>query len=120
MAFIAVPRLRKILGNRQAHVDNLLGVAKKFNEKSERIERESEDLLMKTKRELLSSEENLVSELEKRSFEEKQKISKEILENANEEIASLKISSEETFRSMSSDLDELVGLALQKIGSQKS
>lgn len=120
MAFFAVPRLKKILDDRRLHVDGLLIVAKKFSEKSEKIEKEAEDLLAKTKREILVAEEKLTGELEKRSLGEKQRISKEILENANKEIDSLKISSEETFKSMSSDLDELVGLALQKIEGRKS
>lgn len=120
MAFFAVPKLKKILEGRQSHIDNLLDVAKKFSEKSGRIEQEAENLLAKTKKEILASEESLASELEKKSFEEKQRISKEILENANKEIASLKISSEETFKEMSSNLDEFLDLALQKIRDQKS
>jgi len=120
MSFFAVPRLKRILDDRRLHIDSLLSVAKKFGEKSEKIEKEAEDLLAKTKREILVAEEKLTGELEKRSLGEKQRISKEILENANKEIDSLKISSEETFKSMSSDLDELVGLALQKIEGRKS
>ena len=120
MAFFAVPRLKKILESRQSHIDNLLNVAKKFSEKSERIEKEAEDLLTKTKREILAAEENLIGVLEKRSFEEKQRISKEILENANKEVASLKVSSEDTFKEMASNLDEFLDLALQKIRDQKS
>lgn len=115
MAFFAVPRLKKILNSRQSHIDNLLHTAKKFNEKSEKIEKEAEDLLIKTKKEILATEEGLISELEKKSLEEKQRISKEILENANKEIASLKISSEEVLKEMSSDLDEFLDLALQKM-----
>ncbi len=115
LAFFAVPRLKKILDGRQSHIDSLLNAAKKFNEKSVRIEKEAGDLLMRTKKQILATEEGLINELEKKSFEEKQRISKEILENANEEIASLKISSEETFKEMSSDLNEFLDLALQKM-----
>ena len=120
MAFFAVPRLKKILDQRSKYVGNLLDVAKKFNEKSEKIEKEAEDLLTKTKKEILATEENLIGVLEKRSFEEKQRISKEILENANKEVASLKVSSEDTFKEMASNLDEFLDLALQKMRNQKS
>ena len=119
MAFFAVPKLRKILDIRQLRIDTLLNVANKFNEKSEKIKKEAEDLLAKTKQDILKTEEELISELEQKSAEEKQKLSKGILENTNREMASLKISSEEVFKSVSSDLDELLDLALQKMGNQK-
>lgn len=119
MAFFAVPRLRKILGIRQLRIDTLLNVANRFNEKSEKIKKEAEDLLAKTKQDILKTEEELISELERKNTEEKKKLSEEILENTNREMASLKISSEEVFKSVSSDLDELLNLALQKMGNQK-
>lgn len=119
MAFVVVPRLRKILGDRQTHVDNLLDVAKKFSEKSETIENEAKSLLSKTKQGILEAEEKLVSDLEQRNSQEKRRLSEEILGNANAEIAALRSSSEEAFKSVSSDLDEFLELALKKIRSQE-
>lgn len=120
ISFVAVPRLKKILDDRRSRVDGLLDAAEKFKKKSEKIEKESEDLIEKTKKEVFVAEEKLVNELEKKNFEEKQRISKEILENANKEIASLKISSEEALQNMSSNLDDLLDLAFQRIGKRKS
>ena len=112
--------MKKILENRQSHVDNLLSVAKKFSKQSETIESEAKSLLSKTKQDILKAENQLINELEQKNSREKQKLSKEILENTNREIASLKVSSEEAFKVASSDLDELLDLALQKMGSRKS
>ena len=119
MTFYAVPKLKKILEGRQSHIDSLLDVAKKFNEKSAQLKAEAESSFTKIKKEILSAEEELVGDLEKKNSEEKQKISKEIFENANREISALKDSSEEVFNNISSDLDELLDVALQKIGNQK-
>ena len=119
MAFFAVPKLKKILNKREEHVNNLLETAKEFSEKSAEVERESSELLSKTKQEIFDTETKLTEELGKRNSDEKQRLSEEILENANNEIASLKVSSEEVFKNMSSDLDKLLDLALQKIGSKK-
>lgn len=120
MAFFAVPKLKRILDSRENHINDLLDVAEKLNEKSAKIEKESNELLSKTKQEILDTELRLVEKLEKKSSEEKQRLSEEILENANNEMASLKVSSEEVFKDISSDLDELLDLALQKIGGRKS
>ena len=120
ISFVAVPRLKKILDDRRSRVDGLLDAAEKFKKKSEKIEKESRKLIEKTKKEAFVAEEKLVNELEKKSFEEKQGISKEILENADKEIASLKISSEEALQNMSSNLDDLLDLAFQRIGKRKS
>lgn len=120
ISFVAVPRLKKILDDRRSRVDGLLDAAEKFKKKSEKIEKESRKLIEKTKKEAFVAEEKLVNELEKKSFEEKQGISKEILENADKEIASLKISSEEALQNMSSNLDDLLDLAFQRIGKRRS
>ena len=120
MAFVAVPRLKKILDDRQSHVDNLLNVAERFSEKSAAIENEAKNLLSKTKKDILSEEEKLVADLDQRNSQEKRRLSDEILKNANKEIAALKASSEEAFENVSSDLDEFLELALQRIGNQKS
>ena len=120
ISFVAVPRLKKILDDRRSRVDGLLDAAEKFKKKSEKIEKESRELIEKTKKEAFVAEEKLVNELEKKSFEEKQGISKEILENADKEIASLKISSEEALQNMSSNLDDLLDLAFQRIGKRRS
>lgn len=120
MAFFTVPRLKKILDQRRSYVDNLLDIAKRFNEKSERLEREATDLLAKTKQEIYCDEAKLIEELEKKSSEEKQKISEEILRHTKSEIASLSASSEEVFIEVSADLDQFLDLALQKMENQKS
>ncbi len=120
ISFVAVPRLKKILDDRRSRVDGLLDAAEKFKKKSEKIEKESRELIEKTKKEAFVAEEKLVNELEKKSFEEKQGISKEILENADKEIASLKISSEEALQNMSSNLDDLLDLAFHRIGKRRS
>lgn len=120
ISFVAVPRLKKILDDRRSRVDGLLDAAEKFKKKSEKIEKESRELIEKTKKEAFVAEEKLVNELGKKSFEEKQGISKEILENADKEIASLKISSEEALQNMSSNLDDLLDLAFQRIGKRRS
>lgn len=120
MAFFAVPRLKKILSDRQLYVDNLLEIAKRFNEKSEMLENEAENSFMSVKQEILNAEVKLVEELERRCSEERERISKEIFESANREMSALKISSEEVFNEVSFDLDELTDIALQKVGSKKS
>ena len=120
MAFFAVPRLKKILDDRKSHIDRLLSVAREFSEKSEKIERKAERLLDKTKQDIFEAEEKLINELERENLEEKKRLSEEILENTNEQIASLKSSSQEVFKSVSSDLDEFVSLALQKIESRNN
>lgn len=120
MAFFAVPKLRKILDKRENHINGLLDIAEKLGEKSVKIEKESSELLSKTKQEIFDAETELIEELEKRNSKEKQRLSEEILENTSREISSLKVSSEEAFRDISSDLDELLDLALQKIGNRKS
>lgn len=120
MAFFAVPRLKKILDKRESHINGLLDVAQKLGEKSAEIEKESGELLSKTKQEIFDAETKLIEELEKRNSKEKQRLSEEILENTSKEISSLKVSSEEAFKDISSDLDELLDLALQKIGNRKS
>ena len=120
MAFFAVPRLKKILDQRRSYVDNLLDISKRFNEKSERLEREATDLLAKTKQEIYCDEAKLIEELEKRSSNEKQRISDEILRHTKSEIASLNASSEEVFKEVSDDLDQFIDLALQKMESKKS
>lgn len=119
MSFFAAPRLKKILDRRHGYVDNLLDVAKKFNEKSERVEREAADLLAKTKQEISGNEARLIEELEKKSSEEKQRISEEILSRTKNEIASLSDSSEEVFKEVSADLDQFLDMALQKMESRK-
>lgn len=116
MTFFVVPRLKKILSSRKSHIDDLLDIAEELHKKSEKIEKETEDLFTNTKQEILEAEEKLISELERKSLGEKQKLSKEILENTNREIASLKISSEEAFEAASSDLEEILDLAMQKVG----
>ena len=120
MSLFAVPRLKKILDSREFYVGGLLDTAKKFSEKSEKIEKDAEEVISKARHDVLKTEEKLISDLEKKNFEEKQRLSKEALDNINGEVASLKASSEEAFGSISSDLDELVNLALQKVRSQKS
>ncbi len=120
MAFFAVPRLKKILSDRQLYVDNLLEIAKRFNEKSEMLENEAENSFMSVKQEILNAEVKLVEELERRCSEERERISKEIFESANREMSALRISSEEVFNEVSFDLDELTDIALQKVGSKKS
>ncbi len=119
MAFFAVPRLRKILGDRQSYVDNLLDVAKKFNEKSEKLGKESRNLLAETKQIIYRDEARLIEELNKKNAEINRKISQSVLEQRNREIASLSDSSEEVFKEVSADLDELVNLAMQKVEGQK-
>ena len=120
MSFFAAPRLKKILDQRRSYVDNLLDVAKKFNEKSEKIEKEASDLLAKTKQEIYNGEAKLIEELEKKSSEEKQRISEEILSHTKNEVASLNASSEEVFKEVSDDLDQFIDLALQQMESKKS
>lgn len=118
MSFFVAPRLKKILDQRRDYVDNLLDVTRKFNEKSEKIEKEANDLLSKTKQEIYSDEAKLIEELEKKSSEEKQRISEEVLSNTKDEIASLNVSSEEVFKEVSADLDQFIDLALQKMESR--
>ncbi len=120
MSLFAVPRLKKILDARESYVGGLLDVAKRFSEKSEKIEKDAEEVSAKARRDVLKTEEKLICDLEKKNFEEKQRLSREALDSINGEIASLRASSEEAFGSISSDLDELLDLALQKMGSQKS
>ncbi|MBO4405422.1 MAG: hypothetical protein J5821_01695 [Alphaproteobacteria bacterium] len=120
MSFFAAPRLKKILDQRRSHVDNLLDIARRFSEKSEKIEQEANDLLAKTKQDIYADEAKLIEELEKKSSEEKQKISEEILRRTKSEIALLNASSEEVFKEVSADLDQFLDLALQKMEDQKS
>ena len=120
MSLFAVPRLKKILDSRESYIGGLLDVAKKFSEKSEKIEKDAEEVIAKARHDVLKTEEKLICDLEKKSFEEKQRLSREALDNINSEVTLLKASSEEAFGNISSDLDELINLALQKVGSQKS
>ena len=101
-------------------MDNLLDIARRFSEKSEKIEQEANDLLAKTKQDIYADEAKLIEELEKKSSEEKQKISEEILRRTKSEIALLNASSEEVFKEVSADLDQFLDLALEKMEDQKS
>jgi len=120
MSLFAVPRLKKILDSRESYVGGLLDIARRFSEKSEKIEKDAGEVIAKARRNVLKTEEKLVCDLEKKNFEEKQRLSREATASINNEVASLKASSEEAFGSISSDLDDLLDLALQKVGSQKS
>lgn len=120
MAFFAVPKLKKILDDRENHINGLLDVAGKLGKKSEKIEKESSELLSKTKQEIRCDEAKLIEELEKKSSDEKQRISEEILSHTKSEVASLNASSEEVFKEVSGDLDQFIDLALQKMEGKKS
>ena len=120
MHCFAVPKLRKILEERQFYVDDLVKTAELFEKESLKIEKESKDLLAETRRKILEEETKVIEEMESASMKEKKRISNDILGRAKEEVASLDANSEEVFNEVSRDIDNLLDLALNKVRSHKS
>lgn len=115
MHFFAVPKLKRILEDRQGYVDELVNSAKLFEEESKKIEKESEELLSETRKKILSEETKFVEKIENASMEEKKKIANDILKRTEEEIVLLDADTDQVFKEVSADLDVLLDLASDKV-----
>lgn len=120
MHCFAVPKLRKILEERQLYVDDLVKTAELFEKESLKIEKESKDLLSETRRKILEEETKVVEEMESANREEQKRISNDILYRSKKEVASLDTDTEEVFNEVSRDIDDFLDLALNKVRSHKS
>ena len=115
MSGFAVPKLKKVLDRRNSHIDKALKAAETLRAESEKLEKDAEEALAKVQREALSAEKTLMDEFDLKNQQEKQKLDDKMSAKVKKEIDSLKISSQDAFEKLSSDLDEILDLAMDKI-----
>lgn len=115
MSCIVAPKLKKVLDDRSSHINEALQAAETLKAESEKLEREAIGILARVRQEAVIVEKKLMAEFDLKNQQEKQRLADEMSENIKKEIDSLKDSSREAFEQVSSNLDGILDLAMNKI-----
>lgn len=109
-----------ILDKREKHVNETLRSAAILRTEAEKIKEDAARSFSEAQEKVLDVEKKLLVDFELKSRKEKLKLNDEMASNMKAEMSSLYASSHEVFDDISSDVDELLNLIIDKMGKTNS
>lgn len=115
MVCFVTPNLRKVFEVRGRRIDSQESDAAKLNEDAERIERDVNETLSKSRRGFSIAESKLIASLKEQSEKEKRVVLKKLHEESTKNCRDLAFESEKCFQSIRSEKEVMVAVAIRKV-----
>ncbi len=115
MSTVVTPALKETLDNRVTHIEGILKEAEKLKSEAEKLEHEAFTAYENAQIQAAAEEEKLVEDFRQRSIEEKEKLFDMFEKETRDSTEALSESSKVAFKEVSSDMDDLVAYAMDKV-----